>query len=120
MMIFWIYIRFWRSTCVSELTPIIYIIELTHLGSEASIYKHFNYLFIEIQASYFPQDCDFKLAYHNTFGAQGPLGGGMAYLKTPTYGMNGLGIAMGHHSPMDPGIHPSVPYPQGKFLEICF
>ena len=62
------------------------------------------------------QECDhpFKLAYQGTFGAHGPLGGGMAYLKTPPYGMNGLGLTMGHHSPMDPGVHPSVPYPQGK------
>ncbi|XP_042881648.1 homeobox protein OTX2-like isoform X1 [Penaeus japonicus] len=35
----------------------------------------------------------------------------MAYLKSPPYPMNGLGLGMGHHSPMDHGVHPSVPYP---------
>ncbi|XP_068235436.1 homeobox protein OTX2-like isoform X2 [Palaemon carinicauda] len=38
----------------------------------------------------------------------------MAYLKSPPYPMNGLGLGMGHHSPMDHGVHPSVPYPAGN------
>ncbi|CAL4246151.1 unnamed protein product, partial [Meganyctiphanes norvegica] len=46
------------------------------------------------------------LAYHSTFGGQGGLGGGMAYLKSPPYPMNGLGLGMGHHSPMDHSVHP--------------
>nr|XP_053646271.1 homeobox protein OTX2-like isoform X2 [Cherax quadricarinatus] len=58
-----------------------------------------------------PADALSRLAYHGTFGAQGGLGGGMAYLKSPPYPMNGLGLSMGHHSPMDHGVHPSVPYP---------
>ncbi|XP_045112058.1 homeobox protein OTX2-like isoform X2 [Portunus trituberculatus] len=35
----------------------------------------------------------------------------MAYLKTPPYPMNGLALGMGHHSPMDPSVAHSVPYP---------
>ncbi|KAK7075495.1 Homeobox protein otx2, partial [Halocaridina rubra] len=38
----------------------------------------------------------------------------MAYLKSPPYAMNGLGLGMGHHTPMDHGVHPSVPYPTGN------
>ena len=36
--LYYYFIQIWRSPNLSELTPIIFVIQLTHLGLEASMY----------------------------------------------------------------------------------